>query len=127
MMNLEEIKNFECTGGVSEEEILSAEEKLGLKFSDEYRKYLSKYGTGFFDTMEPTGLNVSKRINVVDVTLFEKGCRELPEDVYVVENLGIDGIIIVQNTKGEIFEANMSGNLKKIYNNFLEYILSNNA
>ncbi len=119
------VDDFECTGGVSLDEIADAEKKLNLKFADDYKEYLCKYGTGFFDNFEITGLNISKRLNVVDVTLREKELKELPKDMYVIENLGIEGIFIYQKSNGEIFEVNAQGEAKKIFNNFSDYLLSN--
>ncbi len=129
MSNLKKIissvDSFDCIGGVSDGEIARAEKVLGLKFADEYKEYLKEYGTGFFDTMEPTGLNISKRLNVVDITLMERELRSLPKEFYVIENLAIDFLLILQNDKGEVFEVDGTGNRRKIFNSFAEYISDN--
>ena len=44
--------------------------------------------------------------------------------MYVVENLGIDGILILQNERGEVFEISPNTKPKKIYNSLADYLLN---
>ncbi|MGL5916755.1 MAG: SMI1/KNR4 family protein, partial [Culicoidibacterales bacterium] len=45
------------------------------------------------------------------------------KDMYVIESLGIDGIIIWQNSKGEVFQTIPNGEPEKIHNSFESYLL----
>lgn len=111
------------SNGRNEEMIENAEKKLAMKFSKEYKEYLKVIGLACFDGHELTGLCDSKRLNVVDVTNEErKNNSFVPTDWYVIENLGIDGIIIWQNEKGEIYQTIPNGNMEKIYDSLYDYI-----
>ncbi len=107
--------------GSSKKEIEKAEKKLGLKFNAEYKEYLSEFGTALYDGHELTGISQSKRINVVDVTLEEKK-EGYPKDIYVIEETGIEGIIIWQTSNGEIYYSSPSCELTKYCDSLHEYI-----
>ena len=109
--------------GVSKDEIAVAEKALGLSFAVDYTAYLERYGLASAKHIEITGLEKSKRLNVMDVTLSERQKKLLPADMYVVDNTGIEGILILQNAMGEFFEL-QNGKAKKIYNNLSEYLKS---
>lgn len=104
------------------EQINNAEKELGLQFSDEYKQYLSKYGVISANGIELTGIIQSARLNVVEVTKNERNLRVIPSDMYVVENIGIEGIVLLQNNLGEIYELSENNSIKKIYNSLFEYI-----
>ncbi|MDR3313690.1 MAG: SMI1/KNR4 family protein [Oscillospiraceae bacterium] len=53
--------------GVTEQQIIEAEQKFGLKFFSDYREYLSEFGIVSFGGHEFTGICSSTRLNVVDV------------------------------------------------------------
>lgn len=119
------LENLKHLKGASREEIKNAERILNLSFALDYKKYLGTYGTIIAIGIELTGLNVSPRINVVDVTLNERKINpNIPSNMYVIENTAIEGILILQNEKSEIFELNNVGIIKKIYNSLSEYITS---
>jgi hypothetical protein len=102
--------------------IKNSETLLGLHFANDYHIYLEKYGAISFDNKELTGIVESKRLNVVDVTKKERLRNTIPEDMYVVEDTGIEGILILQNSKGEIFELQNHSQIKKIYDNLSAYL-----
>ncbi len=90
--------------GSSNETIVDAENRLNLRFSQEYREYLQTFGVAMFGGHEFTGISKSSRTNVVDVTLLERTKNALiPNSLYVIEETNIDGIVIMQNESGEIF------------------------
>ena len=92
--------------GASEEQIESAEMKLELKFSDEYRFYLLAFGVASANGHDFTGICNSPRLNVVDVTLEERKYNpDVPPDYYVVEQANIDGIILWQSQSGKIYQT----------------------
>lgn len=112
---------------VQEDAIYEAEDSLSLRFSDEYKKYVSEFGFAVFDNHELTGICKAKRLNVVDVTISEREMtREVPDDWYVVEQLNIDGIVIWQSSTGEIYQTAPNCEPKKICNSLVEYIGTDN-
>lgn len=106
--------------GASVADVDRAEQQLGLQFASDYREYLKQYSLIMYDGHELTGISKSKHVNVVDVTLAHVPERKSP-DMYVLEDLGIDGIIIWQNSKGEVYMGN-----RKICNGLVEYIEGKN-
>jgi hypothetical protein len=61
---------------------------------------------------------------VVDVTIKERERYEIPADMYVIEDTHIEDILILQNSKGEIFELQNSKKIKKIFNSLSDYLKS---
>lgn len=112
------------TKPVNEDAIKEAETKLGRVFSDEYKKYLMQFGAISFSSTELTGLNIDKYANVVDVTLKEIELNEnFPKDCIVLENVGVEGVLILINSKGHVFEW-QNNSAKKIYDSMAEYLRS---
>jgi hypothetical protein len=109
--------------GASKNAIAQAEQTLGLSFAADYKAYLEKYGLISARHIEITGLTESKRLNVADVTLTERQLNQLPPEMYVVEDTGIEGILILQNGKGEVYEY-QNRRVKKIFNSLADYLLS---
>jgi hypothetical protein len=116
-------------------EIAEAEDKLNLSFSSDYIDYVKEIGQFSGGGYEFTGIMYSAYLGrtvyyVVDKTIAEREVVEnygykIPEDFYLIHNLGIDGILIWQNTKGEIFQTvrglSRSCPPEKIYDSFVEY------
>ncbi len=110
--------------GASDKLIEDAQRKLNTKFSDVFTTYLKHFGAISFGSHEITGLNVSEYLNVVDNTLNEcKNDDRFPAGFYVIENIGIEGVLIISNELGEIFEYQF-GEKKKIANSFIDYLQS---
>lgn len=111
------------TGAATTEEIRNAEKELNVNFSEEYRKVLAEFGSVLSEEIELVGITKSQNRNVVIVTKREREYNLLiPENLYVVENLGIEGVIIWQNEKGEIFQSMSNNAPQKICNSLAEYI-----
>lgn len=111
--------------GANEVDIVEAEEKLELKFADEYREYLSVFAIAAIDGNEFTGLSKSSRTNVVPVTQNQRRLLpSIPADWYVIEETNIDGIIIWQSTDGTIYQTSPNTSAKKIADSFEQYLLS---
>jgi hypothetical protein len=109
--------------GASEAEIAVAEKKLALHFAQEYKSYLQTFGAILADGIELTGIAKSKSRDVVSVTLQERELNpEVSQAYYVVENVGIDGIVIWQNENGEIFQTLPQTPPQKIANSLVEYV-----
>lgn len=109
--------------GVSKQDIDNAEAELKLKFSDSYIKYLAEYGTAGYEGHELSGLSGAKWTNVIELTKREKEFNNLvPDDLYVIEYTGIDGIVIWQSQSGEIYLTQNISEPVKICDSFEEYI-----
>lgn len=92
--------------------------------SDDYKNYLLKFGTISFGNTELTGLNVEKYANVVDVTAKEIELNEsFPKDCIVLEKIGVENLLILINSKGEVLEWK-NNKCKKIYNSLEDYLKS---
>lgn len=107
------------------EEVSNAEKTLNLSFSKEYKEYLLEYGAILADGIELTGIAKSSHRNVVNVTQQEIGLNPLvPSNFYVVENTGVDGIIIWQEENGNIHQSSPNKNPTKVADSLLLYIES---
>lgn len=120
---LSSMEDFDCLKGASEIEINSAEEELGLRFAEDYRKYLLKFGLASAGGHEFTGIVKSARLNVVNATvrIYNK-IQGLPEKSYVVEELNIDSIVILQTEDGTVYEAIPGKTVKIIANSLCDYL-----
>ena len=117
---------FVSLKGVSAHDIEKAEKQLKTTFSAEYRDYLLTFGLAAWDGVELTGLCKSKSSNVVACTLYyrEKN-KVVPSDYYVIQVLGIDGIVIWQSPEGILYETINQSVPKKIAGSIMEYIKGN--
>ena len=115
------------TGAADNESIENAEKELGLKFASEYKEYLGAFGSVLADDVEITGIAKSKNRNVVIVTKREWELNpQVEHDMYVVENLAIDGIIIWQDESGSVYESTPNKKVEKVADSLSDYILSQN-
>lgn len=104
--------------------INEAEKKLGLKFAQEYRRYLSVMTIAAYGGHELTGLTKSKRTNVVEVTKKKcTACLGIPDDWYVIEDTNIDLIVIWQQSDGKIYQTVGKNNAILIAESLVEYVL----
>ena len=109
--------------GVSMEQIADAEKALTLRFADDYREYLRSFGIASAGGHELTGICNSKRLNVVDVTLAERSISPgIPQNWYVLEEANIDGIVIWQNSTGEIFQTQPGREAVKLADSICDYL-----
>ena len=108
---------------MTEQDIDNAEKTLELNFADEYRTYTKKFGAISANGLELTGVVSAPRLNVVNVTTSEKSLNDnIPDDMYVVENTGIEGVLMLQNNKGEIFSIAPNSKPEKKFNSLAEYL-----
>ena len=120
---LKRFDDFFCADGVDARTIKDAENKLGVHFSEEYKTYLSECGSASADGHEFTGIIDSPRLNVVDVTqAARKRFSSVPADLYVVEEVMIDGIIIWQSENGAVYQSVDGQELKIICKSLLDYL-----
>ena len=127
MSNLTEkmrsLPDFYSMSKVSTEDILFAEHTLGVEFAKDYKEYIQTFGVISAGGHEFTGICRSKRLNVVQVTVSERENNpKAYADWYVLEQANIDGIVIWQSTKGEIFQTGPASNCCKIADSLEQYI-----
>ena len=117
------MKSFRAKKPASLNQIHAAEEELCLSFSKEYTDYLLVFGCATIYGHEFTGICTTPQLNVVSDTIEQKALNNaIPKNMYVLEDLRIDGIVIWQNSKGEIFQTAPYGSPQKICNSFAEYL-----
>ena len=122
---MNKLKNIIALGKVNIEEIDNIEIELAMPLAEEYREYVAEFGAILADDLELTGVSKSKNRDVVQVTRREWAANnKIKHNMYVVENVGIDGIIIWQDKTGIIYESRPNNGAKKIANSLAEYIES---
>lgn len=95
---------FRGIGECSEAEIQDAEEKLGMRFPQEYRNFLKQYKAGVLNGCEIMGINTMKYLDTVANTLFSRmNDDKFPQDCFVLENIGVEGALTISNSAGQIF------------------------
>ena len=120
---IKSLKDMHHLDKANDEEIEAAEKALNLKFSDEYKKYVSEFGVISAVGIELTGVTSSPRLSVVEVTKREKEVNEgIPNNMYVIEDTGIEGLIILQDQFGMVYSIAHNGEPKKIFNSLYEYL-----
>ncbi len=107
---------------VDEVEIEKIEERLGVRFADEYKKIISTYGFVCVDGHEITGITDAKRLNVYEVTMKERESMtcDMP-GLYVIEQTHIDDIVIWQSGSGKIYQTISGLKPEKIADNIIDY------
>ncbi|WP_417191120.1 SMI1/KNR4 family protein [Agathobaculum butyriciproducens] len=109
------------------EQIIEAEKKLGVSFADDYTKYVEKYGVISARGIELTGVTTHERLSVVSVTKKERNMNSnIPANMYVIENIAIDGIIALQDETGKVYTITPNGTPKLSYNSLSEYVEKSN-
>ena len=106
-----------------DDETNEAEEKLGIKLAQDYKEYLINFAQLSIKGHELTGVVVKNYLNVVTATCDARQYL-LPRyhDMYVIESLGIDGIIIWQKPNGEVYQTVPDGIPDKIQSSFYDYL-----
>jgi len=104
-------------------EITDAELQLRISFAEEYKKYLSAFGAIIADGIELTGIAKADHRNVVSITKQEWELNaNIPHTMYVIENTGMDGIVIWQDATGVIYQTSPNSHPKQIAKSLNEYI-----
>ena len=120
---IEKQENLLALKPATKEDIDNIEIELALPLADEYKEYLLKYGAILADNVELTGVAKSKNRDVIQVTQREWAANsKIKHNMYVVENIGIDGIIIWQDGTGKIYESRPNYGTTQIAESLAEYI-----
>ena len=108
--------------GCMMEQIDEAKDVLGLQFPEEFIDYVREYGAISFFGTEWTGLNVTGYLNVVETTKNERIADPgFPKDCFVLENLGIDGLLAIVDEQGRVFSF-WQGNQKAWCESLSDYL-----
>ena len=109
--------------GLKEQEIDNADNMIITHFAEDYRSYLKEIGLACFDGHELTGLTKISRLNVVSVTQERrKQFGKMVASWYVIEEIGVDGIIIWQSPDGTVYETYPNAEAKRLASSLLNYI-----
>ena len=121
--HIKKYEDFAAVGGASADQIKAAEEELGLIFSKEYKEFLKEHGAACANGHEFLGICESKRLNIVEGTLKAKKKNDnVPDDMYLIEDVGIDKILTWQNADGKLFQTVGKGEPELLKMNLTEYV-----
>ena len=123
---IEQLQGLRFTGGVSSKDISDAETLLNLTFAEDYKLYLSKFGQIEAEGIELSGLSNKRLTSVVVLTQNERKMLSIPPKHYVIENVGIDGLIYSQDATGTVYQLLPNRPIVKVADSLLQYIESIN-
>ena len=103
--------------------ITDAELQLRVTFANDYKEYLSAFGAIMASGIELTGIAKAAHRNVVQVTLKERQLNsKIPHNMYVIEDTHVDGIVIWQDTNGNVYKSQPGTDLQIISDSLVDYI-----
>lgn len=112
----------------TEVQITDAELQLRVRFADEYKEYLKAFGAIMANGIELTGIAKAEYRNVVSITKQERELNsKVPNNMYVIENTGADGIIIWQDSLGNVYRTMPDIEPEMIAFSLYEYITNRTA
>ena len=114
--------NFYAEKGASSAQVEEIEKKLGLKLASDFKECLCEFGAVSIGSHELTGFSADKNLDVVEVTKKNRERFNLETRFYVIEEAHIDGIIVIQDFNGMIYEISPYSKIKKIANSLAEYL-----
>lgn len=121
---IESFKRKRFAGSVTCADIENAEKELGLVFSPEYKKLLQDYGFLCVKGEEFLGI-APDNYDVVKATKKARSASNgFPQDMYVISNMAIDGILLLQKETGEIYTYQPNLPLRKVADSFAAYLLA---
>lgn len=119
---LNTIPNLFHLKGCVTSQIQKAQKALNLEFPAEYIDYIKAFGAVSFYGTEWTGLNVDGALNVVTATNEERQLdSSFPADCFVVENIGIDGLLTLMDKNGKLYSY-QSGKKTLLCDTLIEYL-----
>lgn len=108
--------------GCTFKQIKDAQKALGITFPEEYVDIVKEFGAISFYGTEWTGLNVDDYLNVVSVTNRERELNsDFPLGCFVLENQGIDGLLVICDEKGKVYSLRYS-KVEKIHDTISSYL-----
>lgn len=127
IQTISDLEDMRFIKPASMEQIIKAEKELGVNFADDYTKYVEKYGAISAKGVELTGVTNYERLSVVSVTKRERNMNpNIPANMYVIENIAIDGIIALQDETGKVYTVTPNKTPKLSYSSLSKYIEKSN-
>ena len=124
---IKRLPELESSGPVSNEEICSAEVAAQVKFAEDYRVYLSAFGAVCSSIIAVSGISEDKDYGVVELTNKLRSLyTKVPPNFYVIEDVGVDGLVIWQDEAGVIYQSVPCSQPIKLFDNlsdYLEYVI----
>lgn len=118
-----QLPNLKRYGPVSEENVSSAEKALGVTFAEEYKTYARTFGAISAVGVELTGAVPIKRLNVVNATKKARSViPDFPFDCYVIEDLAIDGAVLIQDGEGAVYEVAPGWERRLVFRCLADYL-----
>lgn len=107
----------------SPEAVNDAEQSLGLQFAADYKAYVQRFGAISACGIELTGVTTSRRLDVVAVTKKNRAMNSnIPPHMYVVEDMAIEGLVILQDATGSVYSAPPHGFPRKVFDSLADYV-----
>lgn len=120
---IREAEDFVLLAPASDTEIILAENQLKLSFANDYKACVKAFGAIMFGDKELTGVCKSDRLHVVPVTERARAFYpNFPADAYVIEEMLIDHIIIIQKNDGCIYSYGPADAEMKIADCLYDYL-----
>ena len=110
------------TGSDSSDLIANAENELGISIAPEYKEVLKYFGSLCVKGEEFLGIDCDNYDVVKATNEARKNDKNFPLDMYVIENTSIDGILIIQNSAGELFSYQPNGKVQHVATCLDEYL-----
>lgn len=107
--------------------VLEAQDILNLKFAPEFIEYSRHFGAISAESIELFGITNHKQLSVIERTVQQRKENEIfPKNMYVIEDLGIEGLVLAQDDKGKIFRISRFS-MSQVADSLTEYILNLNS
>ncbi len=115
------------TKPATNEQITAAQTALGMKFSDEYRTYLSEFGTIVHESTELYGLGMSdsSHLNIVKAVKTFKEVCDFPKNLIPLAEISDGNYYVYDNSGKKVLTFNQSTLETKSYGSGLEQVLIN--
>lgn len=119
---LKNVPNLFHLKGCLTSQVSNAQKSLNVLFPEEYIDYVKTFGAVSFYGTEWTGLNIDGSLNVVTATKQERQLdHKFPLDCFVLENIGIDGMLTIMNQNGQIYSY-QQGQKRLLCKSLCEYL-----
>ena len=103
--------------------IQEAEKRLRLSFADDYKSIVKQKFPKEYCYATIMGISDKPFLDVVTMTkIAREEYPNIPFNMYVIANLGIDYFYMLQDQSGTIYECHASIGIRKAYNNLAAYI-----
>lgn len=120
---IQNANDFCAIGAAEFREIEIAEKNLGVSFADDYMEYVLAFGAASFCSRELTGICKSERLNVLSATnRARQYYHDFPKNMYVIEELLFDHIVMIQNCEGMVFSYGPSEKVEEVAGSLRAYL-----